>query len=496
MKRLAVVLAIASAVGLGALFLRMQTPTPRLADAAESEMVHLQPRSAIPRIPAGPLHYLAIGGGATPESTEVSLEQDLGLAAEVLPKPGLVLFGGGPDALSVRVLDSNLSVSGDAVLVRLGDLFQPRSGRQSRYRKSRLTAQRASWDDVEQRLESALSVGRDPLTLFIAAHGEQGSEPRENSIPLWGGEALTVERLSNIHEAHPRPMRVIVAACFAGGFAELAFDHADEHRGITRAPRCGLFAGPWDRETSGCDPNPDRRTHESYSLHLLQALKGRGRDGHAIDMKSLDVDHDGKVSLLEAHTFARIAAVSIDVPTTTSERFLRAVQTKESAPDHKLLPEEWAVVDRLGHALELGTEAAAKTRWHELDERLETMQKGLDNAEQELSRRSSALSAALLAKWPVLDDPYHPDFARTLSRDRDAIRHVLDESEEARAYNRALQQLDALDDEFWGLTVQEARVLRLLRSYETLGMATALRNRDKRSWSDYSTLLQCERGAP
>src|SRR4029077_2773259 len=89
--------------------------------------------------------------------------------------------------------------------------------------------------------------------------------------------------------------------------------------------RCGLFASTWDREASGCDPDPDRREQESYPLHFLHALRAEDRDGHPLNRDDLDLDHDGTISLLEAHTRARIMDASIDVPTTTSERWLRGV---------------------------------------------------------------------------------------------------------------------------------------------------------------------------
>src|SRR4051812_10377583 len=57
-------------------------------------------RDIPPRVPEGPLRYLLIGGGATPESTEVSLEQDITLVQRTLSGPGRVLFAGGKDSLS------------------------------------------------------------------------------------------------------------------------------------------------------------------------------------------------------------------------------------------------------------------------------------------------------------------------------------------------------------------------------------------------------------
>ena len=95
--------------------------------------------------PSGPLRFVAVGGGATPESTEISLEQDIELVAGTLPSPGAVLFAGGSGSLSVREEDPK--PHGDGVLLALGQLFHPRVGRQSRYEAVRLDAARASMDN-------------------------------------------------------------------------------------------------------------------------------------------------------------------------------------------------------------------------------------------------------------------------------------------------------------------------------------------------------------
>lgn len=440
------------------------------------------------------VRYIAIGGGATPESTEVSLEQDLALSARSLPGPGDVLFAGGSDASCVRTLDPTIDES--SLLVRLGDFFEPRSGRTSRYRKPTLEAEAATLPNVERALSDALSDGTDPLLLYVAAHGEQGENARDNHVVLWGGETLTVKRVAELQGKRTRPLRMLIASCFSGGFAELAFESATVHDGLTSAPRCGLFAGTWDRETSGCDPNPDRRAQESYSLHVLHALRGEDRDGKRLDPKDVDFDGDGVISLFEAHTRARIASTSIDVPTTTSERYLREVQHHGGAIDASVLPEDAAVVAQLGARLGLLTLPAVKLRWKALDEQLAALDTQLDAAEAQLERARSELSARLLGHWPVLDDAYHPDFASTLAHDGPAITRTLDSGDLAKSYRAALAEVNELDERYSDLQTSEAVVTRLLRAYETLQLASALAKRGGAAYQGYRKLLACERTPP
>lgn len=451
-------------------------------------------RPPAPAQPSGPLHFLAIGGGPHPESNEVSLEQDIELVQRGLPAPGLVLFAGGGQSPSVREL---AGVTGDALRLALGDLFAPRSGRQSRYRPPRFNAERATLENVEVRLGEALAHGDDPLLVYIAAHGERGDEPRHNSVALWGGGALDVTRLAQLHEQHRRPLRLVATSCFSGGFAELAFAGADARAGKpSRVARCGLFAGTADRETSGCDPNPDRRAQESYGLHLAHALAGHRRDGAALSPADADFDRDGRIGLLDAHTWARIEAVSMDVPTTTSERWLRQLEPGSAPIDRQLSPEDAAVVERLGAALRLPNEPAVRKRWTALDRQLAELDTQIGAAEDRLADRSADLGTLVLERWPVLDDPFHPDFERTFEQSRAPLEALLDTSPAARTRDKADDEVRALYARLDPLAVEEARVLRLLRAYESSHKAAALHARGGPAARYYEQLLACERGAP
>jgi hypothetical protein len=471
------------------------SPTPPTLESNERDAAADPVPAVTPVSAAGPLHFLVVGGGPTPENNEVSLEQDVESVARALPGPGLVLFAGGSGSPSVRELDPR--TVGDPVKIALGELFAPRSGRHSRYRVPHFTAERATLENVEGRLSAALAEGDGPLLVYIAGHGEQGSEPRSNSVALWGGHSLSVARLAELHEQRHRPLRLVATSCFSGGFGELAFAHADPKRGRPASvPRCGLFAGTADRETSGCDPNPNRRAQESYGLHFVHALSGTRKDGSALPLGEADYDHDGKIGLLDAHTWARIAAVSFDVPTTTSERWLRSVEPGGAALDKTILPEEWAVIEQLGGTLGLTTEKAVEKRWTELDQQISELDDAVDAAEEASHARELDETTLLLERWPVLDDPFHPEFDVTFRQNRAAIERVLTRSPQALARAEAGEPLQELYERLGQLGVDEARVLRVRRAYETLHKASALLRKGGAAAKYYSSLLACERGAP
>jgi hypothetical protein len=443
----------------------------------------------------GPSRYLLLGGGPTPESNEVSLEQDIELVQRALPPPGLVLFAGGSGSASVRELDP--APGGDPLKLALGDLFAPRAGRQSRYRAARFPAERATLGNLTARLSAALSEGGAPLLLYVAGHGDQGQSPSGNSVAVWGGHALTVSALAELHEQHQRPLRMLATSCFSGGFAELVFAHADAAGGQpSSVPRCGLFAGTADRETSGCDPNPNRRAQESYGLHVAHALSGTRKDGSPLPLAVADYNHDGMIGLLDAHTLARIEAVSVDVPTTTSERWLRHVDPGSRVIDPALLPEDVALVEQLGKRLGLRDERTVQQRWTVLDQQLAELDDALDAADRSLSDTAADLATLLLERWPVLDDPFHPAFEAALAENRAAIEAVITTTPEARARGEANRAVQETIDRWGRVGVEEARVLRVLRAYETLHQASALMQRGGPEAQHYQSLLACERGAP
>jgi hypothetical protein len=106
------------------------------------------------------------------------------------------------------------------------------------------------------------------------------------------------------------------------------------------------------------------------------------------------------------------------------------------------------------------------------------------------------LAAELLGRWPVLDDPYHADFASVLQKNAPAIKAVLDASAGARDFVRVRAQADTLGSQLRELEPQEALVLRLLRAYETVALAGALKARGGSAFGHYRALLDCERSAP
>ena len=476
-------------------------PEPAAGPPATAEVEARVDPKIDPRIDPS-LRWIIAGGGALPESNQVSIEQDLGLALGLVEgSPGVLLFAGGPGTRTVQVQrDAEELEAADPLVMALADLFSPRGGRGARYRPTTLpVAAEASASSVLGALKKALAApGAGPLFLYVAGHGDAGAAPRDNTIALWGQSRLSVAELAEVVDAGARPLALVLTTCFSGGFAELAFAGAEPGRGAAMTPRCGLFASTWDLEASGCDPNPDRRAQEGYGLHFLAALRGHDRDGERLPVAELDLDDDGRISLLEAHTRARIAARGIGVPTTTSERWLREVGPVAGRSVAVTLPEEEAVIRALG--AELGIDpaepASAADALAELERAIDERKGALLEAQVAEDRAYGDAAAAILGRWPVLDDPWHPDFATMLADDRAAIASHLEVDASYRAYLDARGEADRIQIEIGDLRGEAARYERLARAIETRALAGRLAARGGAEWRHYAELLACERSLP
>lgn len=438
------------------------------------------------------LSWIVAGGGPTPELNQVQIEQDVRLASEVFAQrgEGLLLFGGGRRGRSVQVLADPPPPSD--LRDTLGALFDPRPGRDAVYRTSELEPDGpVSRQAILSAIEGAFSSGSGPLTLYLAGHGMGGEFPRESRFETWGADALWVEDLAETLDAFDeRPVRLVVTSCYGGGFAELAFRGADVDAGPAETARCGFFATDWDRVASGCDPNPNRGAQEGYGLHFLHALNGEDRTGRPD--RSLDLDRDGRVSMLEAHTRARIESGSLDLPVTTSEVFLRAAVEDGATP--LSIPEEDALIRALSDRLELEDEAAARARRDALFSELEERGEALDTLDIEVEAAREDYAASVLHRWPELGDPWHPDFAGTLEGQADDIQAFL-EGSPLRDRHRELSARQAeLAEAHDAALVALAPIERLLRAYETRRLAGALRNEGGTFWLRYQAFLACERG--
>ena len=446
------------------------------------------------------LAWLAFGGGSEPSSNQVSLAQDIALLNGTLSSPGLVLFASGPGAqVAVEQPAGEPPQRGDARSA-LSRLFGMPGAAHTRYEPTQIHVDGpATSEHVMRTLSQALTRGSTPLLVYVASHGERGESPAENSLGLWGGWSIKVRDVARLIDVidTPRPSRFVVTACYGGGFANLLFVDGEPDQGVRRGDLCGLFAAPWDDEASGCDPNPDRRAQESYSIHFLHALTGRDRERRS-RRAEIDIDRDGTINLLEAHTWARIHSKSFDVPTTTSERYLRYATPvlADGSLDPLSAPEDLHVVKVLGDELELHSEEEARTRLSDLTGMVDSQRDAVEHAQKAADDAFYALRIALLERWPLLDHPWDPRTLTLVEREESAMLELLEHSELAKAHLAAEERLQHALSTFDDARVVRARALRLVRAFETVRMASALKQHGGPEHARYQAIRRCERFAP
>jgi hypothetical protein len=120
----------------------------------------------------------------------------------------------------------------------------------------------------------------------------------------------------------------------------------------------------------------------------------------------------------------------------------------------------------------------------------------IDQATQAEDAAYRLAAADLLARWPVLDDPWHPDFAATLAREREAIAGRMAGSEALAGYRRARDEGDAARSELGVMMARSAKLERLVRALENRTLAGRLKARGGADWAAFEALLACERWVP
>jgi hypothetical protein len=483
------------AAGTGA-YLRAARRSPPSGEAArptEDRADVASPPLALP----SRIDVIVLGGGATPETNQFSLEEDVRLATRTFGEAHTVrLFAGGPGTRSVQV--EELEPRGDALRMELGELLAPRGGRTSRYRATSLELHgAATLTQLLSVLELALAQPGDPLLVYLAGHGDRGDLPIDSRVLFWGGDALDAVALAEWLDARSpaRPVRFVITSCYSGGLAEIAFEGADRARGPSAQARCGLFATSWDEEASGCDPDPVRAHHDGFGLHFLMALEGRDRDG-AVLREGIDLDGDGVVGLYEALTRARVGSRSIDIPTTTSEVFLRAVAPTDGPRLAVDLPEQRAVIAALTAAMSLRGPDELAQRLAEASARRDEHDRAMAEALASADERYHALVAEMLSRWPVLDDPFHPDFEPTFTRERERIARFLETSPTVARWTEAQDEVDAMGSTDLALRLELSLLRRLDDAHRTVELAERLHAQGGPNWERYLALRACEWAPP
>jgi hypothetical protein len=275
-----------------------------------------------------------IGGGYDPDSSQAQIEANVAWASGVVRAlPGgrevRVYFTDGANVAADVKEYPPPPGSGSEPLARLHDL-EDIGGYHYRNHRIADVAGGTARDVLVPYLErglAALDPGDSALIVFNG-HGTPGRfNDADNRLWLWNSTSLSAREFEQLL-SHARPgtrVRFVLTQCFSGAFARAVHPQARSTLELSSGERCGFLAEAADQPAEGCSAAVDSSDYRDYTTYFFAALGGRTRAGADLPLNP-DRDGDGTVSPFEAHLYALRAAVSTDVPRSTSEDFLERWQ--------------------------------------------------------------------------------------------------------------------------------------------------------------------------
>ncbi|HYE21502.1 MAG TPA: hypothetical protein VEA69_23850 [Tepidisphaeraceae bacterium] len=395
-------------------------------------------------------HFLTIGGGGSPQNNQVSLERNIVYFTRTLSDLAIkdarhdVFFACGNDP-ATRDLQF-VPPGGDPPKVNLllSRLFGREKDLWNSYRPHELKdlsgpstrAAITKWFETSGR---RLADG-DRLFVHFTGHGSGGQrgQPRNTTMDLWNDGGMPVKEFTGLLDKLPAKVSVVLVMvqCHSGGFGDVIFKDATAGPVLAEQNRCGFFATWPERLAAGCTPDTVEDNYREYSTYFWAALSGKKRNGQTVERP--DYDGDGKTSMAEAHAYVQLTSETVDIPMCTSDvlvrQFGRGKDPKAtglmsgSSPYDKLLEtagaDQKAVLEGLSKQLGLtGADRAGAAR--KLASSIEAERAALgrtkDAATKEAETLRRQMRSAVLARWPEMNNAWHPAVTKAITTEADAI---------------------------------------------------------------------------
>lgn len=275
---------------------------------------------------------ILLGGGAGPDSSELSIEKNVAWVSSILRQNGFndfdVQFARGSEGHS-DVIEKDPNKADLDKWLPLARVLGSKTSLMSVYRKNTVATlvQENTRENVIALIEKRLGESKpgDDLLIVYLGHGGHAPDNTDNNyLRLWGGTKLSMAEIIGLLQQQPQDvtLRFILPQCFSGAFVRLI--HTDPKRlsldNVT-TNRCGFVTVPDNRQSEGCTVEDDESKYVDFSTYFFAPLSGKTRQGQPLEWDP-DQNGDGAVDFREAYFYASMTAYSRDVPRATSEYFL------------------------------------------------------------------------------------------------------------------------------------------------------------------------------
>lgn len=297
-----------------------------------------------------------------------------------------------------------------------------------------------------------------------------------NITHLWYKDKMTAKDWTEKLDELPAdvPFVAVMVQCYSGGFGNLIFQGGDPDKGLADHLRCGFFSTVPDRVAAGCTPNVDQAEYREYSSYFWEALSGVSRTGQSIEKP--DFDQDGITSFLEAHAYTALHADTIDIPTRTSDFFLREYSTLKGEKDlstiHTPIDQLMAGADASERAVIEGLskrfEFSDADRGKQVEEAIRDKKGAKRKVDGDVRRKLGEISGfkrkirdSLEKKWPEITNPWHPTTVTLLTEEPDALRTIILEHEQYPSLKKAATEVKELRQDQEALDLEIVKLERL-----------------------------------
>lgn len=456
-------------------------------------------------------YSLLIGGGPSPERTEFSIESNVLWFDQIFEQAGFdrvtTLFGSaGNNSKEVNYL---APVDFSEPYSALALVFDSTEVNSRRYRASEVRSDPSTpltRDGLSGQLDRHVSeLGNgDSLLLTYSGHGGKGSRPQGNFLFLWDNTEMSVDEMqSQFLEANDgASIRFVLPQCFSGAFTRLPFRNMNMEEGVIKGPEmCGFTSVADDQLSEGCTASVNTEDYRDYASFFYGAITGTDRNGQPM-AGNADRDGNGQVSLREAHLYTLGHVVSTDIPRSTSEEFLLAMepwsQRWASYRSASVNNEFIQVAEQLAHDFEnaIGERAFLKEsskRLQQQSQRVAEAEYAKGQTHAEINRLQYKLKERLFIRWPELSTPYTGAYHRVVGSELETIESWLRDQPE---FQQLAQAQQAYERQVFELIDQQRQLARLQRIQRLLKLGRlhdyVIQQGDSRVREDYLALRACE----